>query len=120
VLIRWVACNRLTEVALDAWQTDAWHLIMGCTASVLRCVQKSQRLLTAATRAIALPCSHHHVRGVPAPPGLTLTDLLSAPRLLAAITLFEVFLHLLADYSPTTGVPSVWGSIPVIIEDTLK
>ncbi|PRW32594.1 Sodium hydrogen exchanger 7 [Chlorella sorokiniana] len=38
----------------------------------------------------------------------------------SAITLFEVFLHLLADYSPTTGVPSVWGSIPVIIEDTLK
>lgn len=38
----------------------------------------------------------------------------------AAITLFEVFLHLLADYSPSTGVPSVWGSIPVIIEDTLK
>jgi hypothetical protein len=42
------------------------------------------------------------------------------PSCVAAITLFEVFMHLLEDLSPEHGVPTVWSAIPTIIEDILK
>ena len=40
----------------------------------------------------------------------------------AAITLFEVFLHLLMEHRehPEEPFPSVWASIPVVVEDILK
>ena len=40
----------------------------------------------------------------------------------AAITLFEVFMHLLEQQGDLDHAfpPSVWPSIPVIIEETLK
>ena len=62
----------------------------------------------------ALPCLCQPCR--PVHPALALA---LAP--LAAITLFEVFLHILETHSdPKQPFPSVWGSIPLIIEETLK
>lgn len=69
---------------------------------------------------------------LPAPPPLPLqpvsdsSSYAAAPAactsVLAAITLFEVFLHLLNDQRshPDEPFPSVWSAIPTIIEDILK
>jgi hypothetical protein len=38
----------------------------------------------------------------------------------AAITLFEVFMHILEDHPTAEHMPTVWSAIPTIIEDILK
>lgn len=42
------------------------------------------------------------------------------PRV-AAITLFEVFMHILEEHkNPTTPWPSVWSVLPTILKDICK
>ena len=60
------------------------------------------------TRLPALPCP-----ALPCPA-------LPCPALHAAITLFQVFSHILEGLNEGHGVPSVWSAIPTIITQILK